>query len=157
MKEVSTYEKRENKGKCSGSKWILETVVMAVLPMVLSQLFYRYTNNIQTSWSIRDFVLLVASVAYGLFFFVLSKMNVIKKSFISFVLVGSIFICMVGFAFYFYCAGRENEKYFIVVLVLCIIALLFCIFAGYKVGKDSDKAEEVNRHATQKNVRSFLM
>ncbi|KAI4447522.1 hypothetical protein C823_002041 [Eubacterium plexicaudatum ASF492] len=135
---------RNSNRKLSGWKWCLSTVVISTVPFFVIYLFSSITNRRLLSLGdyTDDLVLIMASVAYGLFFFIVESLKKMKRKWNYFVLAVSWGIWVIALAFYFYNANAEekiNNNFFWLVFVL---SLIFCIINGIIYGEKRDKQEE---------------
>lgn len=153
MKERQTNDKEGQKKVGSGVKWLSQTVGFSILPVVLLILGHMYTNEIPLDFfdSIRNFLLLVATVAYGLILFLDEKKKKISKVFYGIVQYVSIALCFSGLLYYVAFAGRENDNIFQVVVIICVGCIIVCSILGVIAGYISDKAE-IKEEAERKEM-----
>lgn len=153
MKERQTKDKKGQKEVGSGVKWLGQTVGFSILPVVLLILGHMYTNEIPLDFfdSIRNFLLLVATVAYGLILFLDEKKKNINKLFYGFVQKGAVALCYIGLLYYIAFAGRENDNVFQVVLIICVGCIIVCSILGVIAGHISDKTE-IKEEAARKEM-----
>lgn len=158
MKERQTKDKEGIKKVGSGVKWLGQSVGFSILPVVLLILGHMYTNEIPFDFfdSIRNCLLLVATVAYGLILFLDEKKNNINKLFYGFVQKGAVALCYCGLIYYVAFAGRENDNVFQVVLIICVGCIIVCSILGVIAGYMSDKEEEECKRKARQRCRELF-
>lgn len=130
----------------TGYKWLMTTVVMAVVPFGIMYLYKSFTCGkfLPIGDYFNDFVLIVASIAYGLCFAVFYEKK-IRSKLVKFVMCGlSGIIWILGLGFYFYNVNAENKLTDVIYIVICIFCVITCIVTGVIFGEKCDTIEIAN-------------